>query len=146
MSPRYGSGVQVLPQNRSTLVYVALVTLLITGLAVGVALFVLQARGPGNDAEFAVAAGEPVDCPTGSGVPVCYRFDVTNSGGGASELECVAVPSDGGTAVFSASGSETYRSDGPVEVGDTYSLYVEAAPTGEGREVGRPEVACRVFA
>ena len=55
-APVYRCGVQLLPQNRSTIWYMALVVLLVSGLAIGVALFVLQARGPVADPEFTVAS------------------------------------------------------------------------------------------
>jgi len=139
----YGGLVELLPQNRSTLVYVALVVLLIGGLAMGIALFVLQARGPVADAEFTVAAPQAVDCPSGSGVPVCYRFDVTNTGAGVGAVRCGVVSADAGNAVFTASGSSLYESDGPVAVGDTYSLYVEVEATDGKNVVERPSVGCQ---
>jgi hypothetical protein len=134
--------VQLLPQDRSTIWYVALVTLLAAGLAAGVLLFVLQARGPGARAEFLVDSPQAVDCPTGSGVPVCYRFDVTNTGGGAGALRCLVRPTGGGSAVFTASGTSLYESDGPVAVGDTYSLYTEVEAGDEDTVVERPTMAC----
>ena len=142
-APVYRCGVQLLPQNRSTIWYVALVVLLVAGLAIGAALFVLQARGPVADPEFAVAAPQAVDCPVGSGVPVCSRFDVTNTGGGDGAVRCVVVPADGGSAVFTASGNTVYESDGPVTVGDTYSLYTEVQAAEGGTVVEQPEVACQ---
>lgn len=131
----------ILPQNRSTIVYVALVVLLVAGLAMGIALFALQARGPIGAAEFVVETGTSVECPVGTGAPVCYRFDVTNAGAGAGPVECLALPAGGGTVVFTASGSDVYRSDGPVAIGDMYSLYTEVRADG-GMTAGRPEVAC----
>jgi hypothetical protein len=133
---------QLMPQNRSTIWYMALVVMLFGGLAAGVALFVLQARGPVADAEFIVAVPQAVDCPTGSGVPVCYRFDVTNAGGGGDAMRCVVAPTGGGTAVFTASGTSEYQSDGPVAVGDTYSLYTEVEAADGGSVVERPSVGC----
>jgi hypothetical protein len=142
-TPNYRGGVQLLPQDRSTIWYVALVTVLAAGLGIGVLLFVLQARGPGGNAEFLVAAPQAVDCPSGSGVPVCYRFDVTNTGGGGGAMRCLVRPLGEGSAVFTASGTSMYESDGPVAVGDTYSLYTEVE-AGEGNSiVERPTLACQ---
>ena len=138
----YRGAVQLLPRERSTVWYVALVTVLGAGLAIGVLLFVLQARGPGADAEFLVAAPQAVDCPSGSGVPVCYRFDVTNTGGGGGAMRCLVSPLGGGSAVFTASGTSVYESDGPVAVGDTYSLYTEVEAGDGGSVVERPTMAC----
>jgi hypothetical protein len=136
---------QLFPQDRSTVGYMALVVLLAGGLAIGVALFVLQARGPAGGADFVLSAGEGVECPTGSGAPACFRFDLTNAGSGPDAVECVVVPGEGGTAVFTASGSDLYRSDGPVAVGDTYSLYTEVRLEGSGtKDIGRPRVVCGV--
>ncbi|MGH2629229.1 MAG: hypothetical protein ACRDHI_01545 [Actinomycetota bacterium] len=134
---------QTVPASRSSLVYIALVTLLAAGIAIAVALFVLQTRGPGSDAEFVVAAPEAVDCPVGSGKPVCYRSDVTNAGSGVAPLRCVIAPPASGTAVFTASGTSMYESDGPVAEGDTYSLYTEVE-AGEEAEVTMPTVGCTV--
>ena len=134
-------GVQVLPASRSSLVYVALVTLLAAGLAIGVALFVLQTRAPSTDARFEVAAAQAVDCPLGSGKPVCYRFDVTNAGPGVAPLRCVVVPPTSGTAIFTASGTTVYDSPGPVAVGDVFSLYTEVEADEEAT-VERPSVGC----
>ena len=134
---------QLLPQDRSTIWYVALVTLLASGLAIGVLLFVLQARGPGGDAEFLVATPQAEDCPSGSGVPVCYRFDVTNTGGGADAMRCLVTPTGEGSAVFTASGTSVYESDGPVAVGDTYSLYTEVEAGDGSSVVERPTVSCQ---
>lgn len=119
----------------------ALVTMLAAGLAIGVALFVLQTRAPSTDARFEVATAQAVDCPLGSGKPVCYRFDVTNSGPGVAPLRCVVVPPASGTAVFTASGSTIYDSPGLVAVGDVYSLYTEVEAGGEAT-VERPSVGC----
>jgi hypothetical protein len=143
--PGYGGEVQLIPQNRSTIGYMALVVLLVAGLAIGVALFTLQARGSVGSADLVVASGEAVDCPSGSGAPVCYRFDVTNAGGGAEPMECLVIPAGGGEAIFTASESDLYRSDGPVAVGDTYSLYTEITAGDGEADVGRPEVACRSY-
>ena len=136
---------QLLPQNRSTIGYMALVVLLVAGLAIGVALFVLQTRGSVGSADLVVAPAAPVDCPEGSGAPVCYVFDVTNAGGGNEPMECIAVAAEGGKAIFTASGTELYQSDGPISVGDTYSLYTEVSPAEGETEVGRPEVLCRGY-
>ena len=141
--PRYRGEVQLVPQNRSTIGYMALVVLLAAGLAIGVALFVLQTRGSVGSADLLVAPAAPVDCPRGTGAPVCYVFDVTNAGGGAEPMECLVVPAGGGKAIFTASGSDLYQSEGPVAVGDTYSLYTEVTPAEGETEVGRPEVVCR---
>ena len=134
---------QMLPRNSSTIWYMALVVLLAAGLAIGIALFALQARGPVGAAEFVVETGSAVDCPAGSGAPVCYRFDVTNAGAGPGALECTVMPIGGGDAVFTASSTAVYRSEGPVTVGDTYSLYTEVRAAGDEAEVGRPGLACR---
>lgn len=133
--------VQVLPASRSSLVYMALVTLLAAGLAIGVALFVLQTRVPNTDARFVVAAPEAVDCPVGTGKPVCYRYDVTNAGSGTAPVRCVIVPPASGSAVFTASGTTVYDSPGPVAAGEVYSLYAEVE-ADETAEVTRPTMGC----
>ena len=140
-APVYRCGVQLLPQNRSTIWYMALVVLLVAGLAIGVALSCC--RGSGRRPEFTVATAQAVDCPVGSGVPVCYRFDVTNTGGGDGAVRCVVVPADAGSAVFTASGTTVYESDGPVAVGDTYSLYTEVEAAEGETVVEQPAVACQ---
>ena len=133
---------ELAPQNRSTVGYLALVVLLAAGITIGLALFVIQARGPLADAEFSVAAGEGVECPAGSGVPTCFRFDVTNAGAGEGRLECMVVPQKGTSAVFTASGSDRYLSTGLVPVGDTYPMYTEVEPLGGNDTVRSPTVVC----
>jgi hypothetical protein len=120
----------------------ALVTLLVAGLAIGVMLFVLQARAPVAQAEFAVSAPQAVDCPADSTAPACYRFDVANTGGGAVAMRCLVSPADDGTAVFLATGTTEYESDGAVAVGDTYALYTEVEPGGGGTLTESPTVGC----
>ena len=134
---------ELLPQNRSTIGYMALVVLLVAGLAIGLALFAMQARAPLAHADFTVATGEGVECPVGSGVPTCFRFDVTNTGAGAGQLECIVVPTGDGAAVFTASGQDRYLSSGPVPVEATYPLYTEVKPATGETKVEMPAVACR---
>lgn len=136
---------ELFPQNRSTIGYLALVVLLAAGLAIGLALFALQARAPLAHAEFTVAAGEGVECPVGSGAPTCFRFDVMNTGAGAGRLECIVAPQgDGdGSAVFTASGEDRYLSAGAVPVEATYPLYTEVTQTAGSTQVEEPAVACR---
>ena len=134
--------VDLVPQNRSTVGYLALVVLLAAGITIGLALFVIQARAPLADAEFSVAAGEGVGCPVGAGVPTCFRFDVANVGAGEGRLECIVVPQDGTSAVFTASGTDRYLSTSVVPVGDTYPMYTEVEPL-EGKDtVQKPTVVC----
>jgi hypothetical protein len=135
--------VQLLPQNRSTLGYLALVTLLFSGIAIGIMLFFLQAQGgSATAAEFAVAAPQAVECPADATAPGCYRFDVANTGGGAVPMRCLLTPADDGTAAFLATGTPLYESDGAVAVGDTYALYTEVEPEGGGTVTQSPTLEC----
>lgn len=137
---------QLLPQNRSTVGYLALVTLLFGGVAIGVMLFFLQAQGgSAPQAEFAVSAPQAVDCPADSTAPGCYRFDVANTGGGAVAMRCLVSPSVAGTAVFLATGTTVYESDGAVSVGDTYALYTEVEPAEGSTVTESPTVQCASF-
>ena len=134
---------QLLPQNRSTLGYLALVTLLFSGIAIGIMLFFLQAQGgSATAAEFAVAAPQAVECPADATAPGCYRFDVANTGGGAVPMRCFLTPADGDTAAFLATGTTLYESDGAVAVGDTYALYTEVEPEGGGTVTQSPTLEC----
>lgn len=141
--PHYVGDVELIPQNRSTIGYMALVVLLAAGIAIGLALFALQAHGPMARAEFTVASGEGVDCPVGSGAPTCFRFDVTNTGAGAGRLECIIAPEGEGSAVFTASGENLYLSAGPVPVEATYPMYTEVTQATGQTTVEMPTVACR---
>jgi hypothetical protein len=135
--------VELMPQNRSTLGYLALLVLLAAGIAIGLALFALQARAPLAHAEFTVAEGEGVECPAGSGAPTCFRFDVTNTGAGTGQLECIVVPTGEGSAVFTASGEDRYLSSGPVPAETTYPMYTEVTQAAGETTVEMPAVACR---
>lgn len=142
-APHYVGDVELIPQNRSTIGSMALVVLLAAGIAIGLALFALQARGPMAHAEFTVASGEGVDCPVGSGAPTCFRFDVTNTGAGTGRLECIVVPKGDATAAFTASGEDLYLSAGPVPVEATYPLYTEVTQGAGETKVEMPAVICR---
>ena len=130
------------PQHGSTVGYLALVVLLFSGVGVGVMLFVFQARGPVAAAEFMVAPPIAVGCPTGTGAPVCYRYDVTNVGGGADSMRCVVVPLGGAAATFTASESSTYQSPRPVEPDQTYPMLVEVDAGDEKEIEGAPSIGC----
>jgi hypothetical protein len=139
--------VQLLPQNRSTVGYLALVTLLFGGVAIGVMLFFLQAQGGSAPrVEFAVSAPQAVECPADSSAPGCYRSDVANTGGGSVAMRCLVSPADTGTAVFLATGTTVYESDGAVAVGDTYALYTEVEPAGGGTVTQSPTLECAAVA
>jgi hypothetical protein len=57
-------------------------------------------------------------------------------------MRCAVSPADESAAVFTASGSGVYESDGPVAAGDTYALYTEVE-VAEGTTIAdRPTVAC----
>jgi hypothetical protein len=121
------------------------VVVLVFGVASGLTLLVLQTRGPQSAAVFEVATGEAVRCPAGSGAPVCYRFDVTNTGQGPAPLRCAVAPAQENSAVFTASGTSLYRSDALVLPSDSYPLYTEVeAGEDEKDTIERPVVACEI--
>jgi len=128
--------------DRSTLL---LTSLLVIGLAAGAVLFVMLWRGPSSAGHFETATPAAVDCPTGSGTPVCYGVEVTNTGEGAQQVRCEVSPGPDTAALFS-NGSGVYVSDAPVEAGGTLQLTVEVSPSQGSTTVSVPSVSCGAFA
>jgi hypothetical protein len=132
---------ELMPPNRATVWYTGLVTLLGAGIALGVMLFVMQARGGSSTAAgFAIEAPQAVDCPTEGRSPTCYRFDVTNTGDGEGPMRCAVSQAENASAVFTASGGTTYESE-PVPPGAMYALYVEVE-AADGATAQPPTVGC----
>jgi hypothetical protein len=119
---------------------VILTALLIVALAVAAVLFFLLWRGP-SVGRFRVAYPVATDCPSGSGAPVCYGADVTNTGSAPQKVLCRVVPAGPSTAVF-RDGDSVYVSAAPIDAGRTITLFVEASPTEGSTLVERPSVSC----
>jgi hypothetical protein len=128
--------------DRSTLL---LTSLLVIGLAAGAVLFIMLWRGPSSAGRFETAAPAAIDCPAGTGTPVCYGVDVTNTGEGAQQVRCEVAPGPDTAALF-ANGSGVYVSAAPVEAGNTIQLTVEVSPSQGSTIVSVPSVACGAFA
>jgi hypothetical protein len=122
--------------------YTVLVVLLAGLIALGAMLVVLVTGGGRiSSASFEVAAPEAVECPFGSGAPVCYRYNVTNTGDAPSFVRCELTPAGDSTAVF-GNGSTSYESPIEMAATDVYRVYVqiEAGPSGE--VTSPPMVGC----
>jgi hypothetical protein len=128
--------------DRSTML---LTSLLVIGLAAGTVLFIMLWRGPSSAGRFETAAPVAVDCPSGTGTPVCYGVDVTNTGEEAQQVRCEVAPGPDTAALF-ADGSGVYVSASPVEAGRTIQLTVEVSPSQGSTIVSAPSVSCGAFA
>lgn len=120
--------------------YKVLVALLFTALATGFALLFLATGGSATTASVNVAAAESVDCPFGSGSPVCYQYAITNPGDTGAFVRCQVTPSGDTTAVF-GNGETIYEGAAALDGGDTLQLYVQVQP-GSGDVVTEPVVGC----
>jgi hypothetical protein len=125
---------------RSNLAYNLLAVLLALGLAAGAALLFLSTNTAPRVAELGVGLPESVDCPFGSGAPVCYRYDLVNSGSASSFVRCEVAASGDTTAVF-GNGETSYEGAGALEAGETWHLYVQVQ-AGEKDVVTEPTVGC----
>ena len=117
-----------------------LTALLIMGLAVGAVLFFLLIRGP-SAGRFETAAPAAVECPSGTGAPVCYGIDVTNVGDAARQVRCQVTPGVDTAALF-ANGADIYVSAAPIEAGGSIELFVHVSPSQGTTIVSRPSVSC----
>ena len=117
-----------------------LTALLIAGLAFGAVLFFLLVRGPAVG-RFETATPAAIDCPSGTGAPVCYGVDVTNVGDAARQVRCQVTPGLDTAALF-ANGSDVYVSAAPIEAQSSIKLFVHVSPSQGSKIVSRPTVSC----
>ena len=133
------------PPIHSGRTYTVLVVLLAGLIALGAMLLVLVTGGGSiSSASFEVAVPEAVECPFGSGAPVCYRYNVTNTGDAPSFVRCELTPAGDTTAVF-GNGSTSYES--PIEMGSRRRLprvrRDRSRPVGRGHLAADGRVCCR---
>ena len=98
--------------TRSTITYNLLAVLLAVGLTAGAALLFLSTRGPARVAELNVGMAESMECAPGTGAPVCYRYDLVNSGSAEAFVRCELVSGGDTEAVFTATARA--RTKGPM--------------------------------
>ena len=72
--------------------YTVLVIALVGLIGAGAARLFMTTGSPRAGARFELGTGEAVDCPFGTGSPVCYRFNMTNTGGAEGYARCVVAP------------------------------------------------------
>jgi hypothetical protein len=124
-------------RDQATLVLTALLAI---ALAAGAVLLVLLMRGS-SGGRFEAAAPAAIDCPSGTGTPVCYGVVVTNVGDTAAQMRCEVSPGPDTAAVFS-NGTDAYIGDVPIEAGRRVRLTVEVSPSEGSNVVSRPTVSC----
>jgi hypothetical protein len=95
---------------------------------------------PSNSARFTASSLESTTCPEGSGVPVCYKTTVKNTGGQAAPVRCVLTPATGSQAIFD-SGSATYLSPGPIEPSNGILMLIKV-DAADGGTISAPTIAC----
>ena len=118
----------------------ALTALLIVAITAGAVLFFLLLRGP-SIGRFEVGTPVAVDCPSGTGAPVCYEADVANVGEAAQQVRCQVTPGPDTAALF-ANGDDVYLSSAPIEAGRSIQLFIEVSPSQGSEIVSRPGVSC----
>jgi hypothetical protein len=119
--------------------YTVAFIVLVAGLGIGASLvYLLVARPVAGSASVEVSEPTADDCPVGARAPVCYRFEVTNTGGEAGSFSCQASPPTGSLAVFQNGEPRTVLVLGPGQVG---SLFVKVTPL-ETDVVNTPGLEC----
>ena len=129
----------MLPPERTSPAFLAVLGLLIAAVVVGAMLVLLLAtRRPSAEIRFEV--GQPVgtQCPQGTGAPACFRFEVRNMGGGDAVAVCTVDPAPGTQAAFEGDASVLKVL---VPSGQTQAISVHVNPIG-GDSVSAPAVAC----
>jgi hypothetical protein len=112
---------------------------LVAGLGIaGSLVYLLVARPVTEDA--GVEISEPVaqDCPVGERAPVCYRFEVTNTGDEVGAFNCQALPPVDSLAVFSNGEPRSALVLGP---GRSETVVVKVTPI-ETDTVTAPSLVC----
>ncbi len=120
--------------------YNLLVMILIAGLVTGAALLFLTTNAPARTPELTLGMPESVECPFGSGVPVCYRYDLVNTGTAPAFVRCEVTPAGDSTAVF-GNGETSYEGTEALEAGAGWHLTVQVE-AGAGDVVSEPMVGC----
>lgn len=126
--------------GRTTFGYYIGIVLLAAALGVGVSLVTVLITTPDDSgAIYVLSAPQADECPVGERAPVCFRFDITNTGSTGGTASCLTSPAPGTLAVF-PNGNAT--ADVLLASGETRQLYVKVIPD-EGNEVLAPSVGCR---
>lgn len=118
-----------------------LTALLIVAVAAFAILFFLLWQGPSAVGRFETAMPVAVDCPSGTGVPVCYNTDVTNVGETAQQVRCQVMPGPDTAALFD-NGDDVYSSPVPLEPGSSITLLVRVSPSNGATVVSQPSITC----
>lgn len=118
--------------------YVAFIAL-VAGLGMAGSLVYLLVTQPATDPA-GVQISEPVadDCPVGERAPVCYRFEVTNTGDEVGAFNCQALPPVDSLAVFQ---NGEPRSALILSPGQTDSVLIKVTPL-ETDTVRAPSLVC----
>jgi hypothetical protein len=125
--------------SRSSTVYNVAFGVLVVFLALGALLFM---RLIGNDDGpldgLVIGRPQATDCPVGQRAPLCYQFDVTNTGDSDAAASCAVLADPGMTALF-LNGDVKYVAS--FISGQTISLVTKVDAT-EGNTVSAPTVQC----
>jgi hypothetical protein len=126
------------PSRGSTVYNVAFIVL-VTCLAVGALLFTrLIGNEDGPHDGLVIGRAQATACPVGQHAPLCYRFDLTNTGESEAAASCAVLADTGMTAQF-LNGDVEYVAS--LLSGQTISLVTKVDAT-EGNTVKAPSVEC----
>lgn len=135
------ASVAAVPEEKAASPFMTVLTaLLIVAVAAFAILFFLLWREP-TAGRFETSAPVAVDCPSGTGAPVCYAADVTNVGDAAQQVRCQVTPGADTAALF-GNGEDVYSSPVPLEVGSTITLSIRVSPSEGSTVVSQPTVTC----
>jgi hypothetical protein len=126
--------------TRTNVAYNVMAVLLAVGLAMGVALMFLATRGAVSAPVLDMHPAESVDCPFGTGAPVCYRYEIANTGNAAGFVHCEVTPTGDTTALF-FNGETVWDSVVELDDGNAMQLDVQVK-AGSDDVVTAPSVRC----
>jgi hypothetical protein len=112
---------------------------LVVGLLAGLSLFLLLATRPqSNQTSVEVSQGVGTPCAVGGHATSCFRFSVTNTGGGPAFATCQVTAATGTEATFGDGTSVT-----PVNLleGETRELIVSVVAS-DSSTVAKPSMTC----
>jgi hypothetical protein len=119
--------------------YTAAFIALVAGLGIaGSLVYLLVARPVVDEAGVEITGPEAEDCPVGERAPVCYRFEVTNTGDEVGSFNCQALPPADSLAVFSNGEPRSALVLGP---GRSETVTIKVTPL-ETDTVSAPSLTC----
>jgi len=124
---------------RPSAAYYVAISFLVVGLVAGLSLFLLLATRPHSNTasvEWELIGGTP--CAVGGHATSCFRFDVTNTGGGPVFATCQVTPAPGTQATFD---DQTKVKPVSLPVGGIHEMIVSVV-ADQSADIAPPTMSC----